>query len=148
MAGKHRPEGRIFFGRKFEEQSNTEDRGNRMKASDGWKWRGWMAWLGLWLVWSPMVWVFAAPLIWMLGPGMQVARAQSGPATTQVKDTVYRADGSPAQGVLLISWGGFTTAEAVANREIIDEAKFQSGLSKVIDGRVECLNASSWAHLR
>jgi hypothetical protein len=47
MAGKHRPEGRIFFGRKFEEQSNTEDRGNRMKASDGWKWRGWMAWLGL-----------------------------------------------------------------------------------------------------
>jgi len=38
--------------------------------------------------------------------------------------------------------------ESVANREIIDEDKFKSGLSKVIDGTVECLNASSWAHPR
>ncbi|MBI1739869.1 MAG: hypothetical protein HY233_03040 [Acidobacteriales bacterium] len=35
--------------------------------------------------------------------------------------------------------------EAVANREIVDEDKFKQGLSKVIDGTVECLNASSWA---
>jgi hypothetical protein len=35
--------------------------------------------------------------------------------------------------------------EAVANREIVDEVKFKEGLSKVIDGTVECLNASSWA---
>jgi hypothetical protein len=35
--------------------------------------------------------------------------------------------------------------EAVANREIVDEAKFREGLSKLVDGTVECLNASSWA---
>ena len=35
--------------------------------------------------------------------------------------------------------------EAVANREIVDEVKFKEGLSKVVDGTVECLNASSWA---
>jgi hypothetical protein len=35
--------------------------------------------------------------------------------------------------------------EAVSNREIVDEDKFKAGLSKVIDGTVECLNASSWA---
>jgi hypothetical protein len=35
--------------------------------------------------------------------------------------------------------------EAVANREIVDEVTFKEGLSKVIDGTVECLNASSWA---
>lgn len=35
--------------------------------------------------------------------------------------------------------------EAVANREIVDEVKFKEGLSKVIDGTVECLNASSWS---
>ncbi len=35
--------------------------------------------------------------------------------------------------------------ESVANREIVDEEKFKAGLSKVIDGTVECLNASSWA---
>lgn len=36
-------------------------------------------------------------------------------------------------------------SEAVASREIVDEEKFKVGLSKVIDGTVECLNASSWA---
>lgn len=38
--------------------------------------------------------------------------------------------------------------EAVANREIVDEDKFKEGLSKVIDGTVECLNASSWARAK
>lgn len=36
-------------------------------------------------------------------------------------------------------------ADAVANRQIIDEAQFKDGLGKVIDGTVECLNASVWA---
>jgi hypothetical protein len=38
-----------------------------------------------------------------------------------------------------------TLAEAVANRQIVDEAKFKEGLAKVIDGTVQCLNASLWA---
>lgn len=38
--------------------------------------------------------------------------------------------------------------EAVANREIVDEVKFKQGLSKVIDGTVDCLNASSWARAK
>jgi hypothetical protein len=29
-------------------------------------------------------------------------------------------------------------------REIVDEAGFKEGLSKMIDGAVECLNASCW----
>src|SRR6266853_1241476 len=36
-------------------------------------------------------------------------------------------------------------SEAVANREIVDEEKSKEGLSKVIDGTVQCLNASSWS---
>jgi len=36
-------------------------------------------------------------------------------------------------------------AEAISSREILDEAKFRDGLSKVIDGTVQCLNASAWA---
>jgi hypothetical protein len=35
--------------------------------------------------------------------------------------------------------------EAVANRQVVDEAKFKEGLSQVISGTVECLNASVWA---
>jgi hypothetical protein len=36
-------------------------------------------------------------------------------------------------------------SEAVSSRDIVDEEKFKEGLSKVIDGTVECLNASSWS---
>ena len=38
------------------------------------------------------------------------ARAQT-PALATVSDTVFRADGSPASGTLLISWPAFTTAD-------------------------------------
>ncbi|HET7891951.1 MAG TPA: hypothetical protein VFL34_10510 [Candidatus Sulfotelmatobacter sp.] len=37
------------------------------------------------------------------------------------------------------------TVDAVAAREIIDPEKFRDGISKIIDGTVECLNASTWA---
>ena len=37
------------------------------------------------------------------------------------------------------------TADAVAAREIVNPENFRSGVSKIIDGTVECLNASTWA---
>ena len=67
------------------------------------------------------------------------------PATTTIADVVYRADGTPASGVLIISWPAFSTPDAIANRQIVDDVKFREGISKVIDGTVECLNASLWA---
>ena len=36
-------------------------------------------------------------------------------------------------------------ASVDANRNIADPQKFQEGLGKVVDGVVECLNASVWA---
>ena len=35
----------------------------------------------------------------------------AGPTTTTVSDTGYQADGSPASGVVLISWPAFTAAD-------------------------------------
>ena len=35
--------------------------------------------------------------------------------------------------------------DAVAAKDVIDPDKFRDGLSKVIDGTVQCLNASTWA---
>jgi hypothetical protein len=35
--------------------------------------------------------------------------------------------------------------DAVAQREIVDPVKFKDGISMIIDGTVECLNASTWA---
>lgn len=37
------------------------------------------------------------------------------------------------------------TMDAVAAREIVNPEKFRAGISKIIDGTVECLNASTWA---
>jgi len=37
------------------------------------------------------------------------------------------------------------TMDAVAAREIIEPEKFKDGISKIIDGTVQCLNASTWA---
>ena len=39
-------------------------------------------------------------------------------------------------------------ADAVASREVMDADKFREGLGKVIDGVVECLNASAWARAK
>jgi hypothetical protein len=35
--------------------------------------------------------------------------------------------------------------DAVASREIVDAEKFKEGISRIIDGTVECLNSSTWA---
>jgi len=35
--------------------------------------------------------------------------------------------------------------DAVASREIVDEAKFREGLGLIVNGTVECFNASVWA---
>ena len=35
--------------------------------------------------------------------------------------------------------------DAVTQKDVVDAEKFKGGLSKIIDGTVECLNASVWA---
>lgn len=37
------------------------------------------------------------------------------------------------------------TIDAVSEREIVDPQKFRQGIGLVIDGVVQCLNASAWA---
>ena len=38
-----------------------------------------------------------------------------------------------------------SVTDALADKQIVDQAKFSDGLGKVIDGVVGCLNASVWA---
>ena len=55
--------------------------------------------------------------LFLLAPMLlSAAFAQAPPPKTTISDTIYRADGASAQGTLLISWPGFTTAggQAVA----------------------------------
>jgi hypothetical protein len=50
-----------------------------------------------------------AGVVWMM---LAVAGWAASPAMNTVSDTVYRADGTPASGTLLISWPAFTTADS------------------------------------
>lgn len=45
---------------------------------------------------------------------------------------------------MLFLQNALSTVDAVAAREIVDPEKFRDGISKIIDGTVECLNASTW----
>jgi hypothetical protein len=49
------------------------------------------------------------------------------------------------QAALSFVGSALSMTEAVSNREIVDEQKFEQGLGKIIDGVVDCLNASAWA---
>src|SRR5271165_950241 len=61
-------------------------------------------------------------LLSCLAPPVIQAFGQA-PALTTVSDTVYRADGRPASGTLLISWPAFTTADghtvAAGNNSVV-----------------------------
>ena len=35
--------------------------------------------------------------------------------------------------------------DAITSREIVQPEKFKGGISKIIDGTVDCLNASTWS---
>ena len=61
-------------------------------------------------------WVLAGVVAFGLLPSAFGAAPlpQSGPATTTVADTVYSADGSHAQGNLIITWPPFITASGAA----------------------------------
>ncbi len=49
------------------------------------------------------------------------------------------------QAALSFVGSALSITEALTNRDILDEGKFVDGLGKVIDGTVQCLNASAWA---
>jgi hypothetical protein len=57
----------------------------------------------------------------------------------------HRTGAEKKDAALSFLQAALSMSSAVANRQIVDQAKFTDGLGKVIDGAVECLNASVWA---
>ena len=57
----------------------------------------------------------------------------------------HKAGTEKKGAVLSFVQTAITATDAVAGKDIVDAGKFQEGLGKVIDGVVECLNASVWA---
>lgn len=56
-----------------------------------------------------------------------------------------KAGNDKKEAALSFVGAALNLTEAVSSREIVDEQKFREGLGKIIDGVVQCLNASSWA---
>lgn len=52
------------------------------------------------------------------------------------------------QAALSFVGSAISMTDAIANKSVVDPNKFQSGLGKVIDGVVDCLNASAWAKVK
>ncbi len=49
------------------------------------------------------------------------------------------------EAALSFATSAVSMTDAVLNKQIIDPDKFRDGLGKIIDGVVQCLNASAWA---
>jgi hypothetical protein len=69
------------------------------------------------------------------------------PAVVQGIEGLFgsRTGSEKKEAALSFVGSALSLTESIANREIVDESKFREGLGKVIDGTVQCLNASSWA---
>jgi len=57
----------------------------------------------------------------------------------------HRAGSEKKDAVMSFLQTALSMTDAVAGKEIVDESKFRDGLSQIINGTVECLNASVWA---
>jgi lysophospholipase L1-like esterase len=72
--------------------------------------------------WNPRGWTLIGMLLLAIPGAMTVmkltaaaqATSASAPATTQVTDTIFLADGTPATGSVIVSWQAFTTASGQA----------------------------------
>jgi hypothetical protein len=47
---------------------------------------------------------------------------------------------------LAVVQSAISATDAIAEKNVVDAGKFQEGLGKIIDGVVECLNASVWSN--
>ncbi len=56
-----------------------------------------------------------------------------------------KAGGNKKEAALSFVGSALSVVDAVSNKDIVDPEKFTDGLGKIIDGTVQCLNASAWA---
>jgi len=69
------------------------------------------------------------------------------PSLVQGVEALYGAKtgAQKKDAALSIVSSSINVADAVSNKQIADSAKFTAGLNLIVDGVVECLNASIWA---
>lgn len=68
------------------------------------------------------------------------------PSLVQGVEALYGAKSGAQKkdAAISIVSSSINMADAVSSKQIADSAKFTSGLNLIVDGVVECLNASIW----
>lgn len=86
---------------------------------------------------------------WGLMQGPLANAADAGVATTRVSEGLFGGHTGEQKKESAISFvaAAMQLSEAVSSRDVVDVNKFKDGLGKIIDGTVECLNASSWSRV-
>jgi len=56
-----------------------------------------------------------------------------------------KSGGDKKDAALQFVGAALSVTDAVANKQIVNEDQFKTGVGQVIDGVVQCLNASVWA---
>lgn len=69
------------------------------------------------------------------------------PAVVQGVESVFgnKSGVDKKEAALNFIASALSITQAVTQKEIVDPDKFRAGLGQVIDGTVQCLNASAWA---
>jgi hypothetical protein len=69
------------------------------------------------------------------------------PATTTVSEGLFggHAGTDKKDAAMSFVQAALSMTDAVASKQIVDASRFQECLGKVIDGTIQCLNASLWA---
>jgi predicted phage tail protein len=69
------------------------------------------------------------------------------PSLIQGVESLYGAKtgAQKKEAAIAIVSSSINMADAVSSKQIADATRFSSGLSLIVDGVVECLNASLWA---
>jgi hypothetical protein len=69
------------------------------------------------------------------------------PAVVQGVESVFggKAGTDKKEAALNFVTSALSITEAVTNKDIVDVDQFRGGLGQIIDGTVQCLNASAWA---
>lgn len=69
------------------------------------------------------------------------------PAVVQGVESVFggKAGTDKKEAALNFVTSALSITEAVTNKDIVNVDQFRSGLGQIIDGTVQCLNASAWA---
>jgi hypothetical protein len=80
------------------------------------------------------------------GTGSVVNKAYVDQAVANVGAGSYLSTaGGTVTGPITLAGNALATVDAIAAREIVNPEEFRAGISKIIDGTVTCLNASTWA---